>query len=144
MIEETPPTLGARLKKARKAAEMNQNPLGEAVGITGAAISAIERGETLDIAVGRVEALARELRVSPVWLAFGIRPADVPQVRDVSLLDAKALADILEVVLQVAARGGWSTTPERLVNFVVKRYQEAAFQETEINREEIEKILSYF
>lgn len=137
-------TLGERLRAARKKAELDQNALGEAVGITGAAISAIELGKTEDLTLSRIKALALETGVSPAWLAFGIGSADIPQSGYTTQLDAKVLGDILEVVLEVAARKGWSTTPERLSNFVVKRYLEEIQQGAEINRGEIEKILAYF
>ncbi len=137
-------TLGARLRQARKKADLDQNELGEAVGITGAAISAIELGKTEDLTLGRIKALAIETGVSPSWLAFGVGEIEITQSRGKAELDAALLEGIISVVLEVVASKGLKTSPERLSRFVVKRYKEEMEQGAGVNRGEIEKILAYF
>ncbi|MBG3105598.1 helix-turn-helix transcriptional regulator [Proteus mirabilis] len=62
-------TLAQRLKKARKLAGLSQKELGEAVGISQAAIQKIEVGNALNST--KLIDIAKVLRVSPEWLSSG-------------------------------------------------------------------------
>ena len=63
--------LARRLKKKRKEVDLSTHDLAYASGITAAAISKIENGNGKATAIGTVERIARALRVSPQWLAYG-------------------------------------------------------------------------
>ncbi|MBS3687323.1 XRE family transcriptional regulator [Klebsiella quasipneumoniae] len=62
-------TLAERLREARKAADMTQKALGEAVGISQAAIQKIETGRAAQTT--KLLDLANALRVRPEWLSSG-------------------------------------------------------------------------
>nr|EKV4193271.1 helix-turn-helix transcriptional regulator [Klebsiella michiganensis] len=62
-------TLAERLREARKAASMTQKALGEAVGISQAAIQKIETGKASQTT--RLLDIATALRVRPEWLSSG-------------------------------------------------------------------------
>lgn len=62
--------IGARLRQAREALGLSRHALGKAAGTTGTTVQTIEDGLSmpgLDI----VEQLAKALRVTPCWLAYG-------------------------------------------------------------------------
>ncbi|EPK6189863.1 XRE family transcriptional regulator [Klebsiella pneumoniae] len=62
-------TLAERLREARKAADMTQKALGEAVGISQAAIQKIETGRAAQTT--KLLDIANALRVRPEWLSSG-------------------------------------------------------------------------
>lgn len=62
-------TLAQRLKKARKLSGLSQKELGEAVGISQAAIQKIEVGNAQNST--KLIEIAKVLRVSPEWLSSG-------------------------------------------------------------------------
>ena len=62
-------TLAERLREARKAAGMTQKALGEAVGISQAAIQKIETGKASQTT--KLLEIATALRVRPEWLSSG-------------------------------------------------------------------------
>ena len=62
-------TLAERLREARKAADMTQKALGEAVGISQAAIQKIETGRAAQTT--KLLDIAKALRVRPEWLSSG-------------------------------------------------------------------------
>ncbi|HCQ7477052.1 TPA: helix-turn-helix transcriptional regulator [Klebsiella michiganensis] len=62
-------TLAERLREARKAADMTQKALGEAVGVSQAAIQKIETGRAAQTT--KLLDIAKALRVRPEWLSSG-------------------------------------------------------------------------
>ncbi len=67
------PSLGKRVQAARLAAGLSQGQLAERAGIAQAAISRIERGETVEPGVFVVAALARALDTTMDELVSGDR-----------------------------------------------------------------------
>ncbi|RKR79207.1 phage repressor protein C with HTH and peptisase S24 domain [Marinobacter nauticus] len=65
--------LGQRLKEARQAAGMSQSELAEAVGMTQAAIGALEKRDSKQSS--KASELAKALNVSVEWLLTGKEPA---------------------------------------------------------------------
>lgn len=65
--------LGARLFEVRQEAGLGLIKLGKIAGVSHSTIGDIEKGRQLP-AVDTVERLARTLKVSPAWLAFGMGP----------------------------------------------------------------------
>ena len=63
------PTLAERLREARKAASMTQKTLGDAVGVSQAAIQKIETGRAAQTT--KLLDIAKALRVRPEWLSSG-------------------------------------------------------------------------
>lgn len=70
-MENTPATLGERLRQARKDAQLSQSALAEAAGVTKQAISKIEHDLTSSPATSTLEPIARALQVSLRWLLTG-------------------------------------------------------------------------
>jgi len=65
------PTFGKRLRDARRAKRMTQKALALAIGLKSKQdICQIESRSDPQL-LGRIEALAKVLEVSPAWLAFG-------------------------------------------------------------------------
>lgn len=62
-------TLAERLREARKAASMTQKTLGDAVGVSQAAIQKIETGRAAQTT--KLLDIAKTLRVRPEWLSSG-------------------------------------------------------------------------
>ncbi|TXW25742.1 helix-turn-helix transcriptional regulator, partial [Klebsiella pneumoniae] len=62
-------TLAERLREARKAASMTQKTLGDAVGVSQAAIQKIETGRAAQTT--KLLDIAKALRVRPEWLSSG-------------------------------------------------------------------------
>ncbi|HHS9899684.1 TPA: S24 family peptidase [Klebsiella quasipneumoniae subsp. similipneumoniae] len=62
-------TLAERLREARKAADMTQKTLGDAVGVSQAAIQKIEAGRAAQTT--KLLDIAKALRVRPEWLSSG-------------------------------------------------------------------------
>ncbi|MBX8654035.1 helix-turn-helix transcriptional regulator [Klebsiella michiganensis] len=91
-------TLAERLREARKAADMTQKALGDAVGVSQAAIQKIETGKAANTT--KLLDIANVLRVRPEWLSSGIgairtdKSKDQPfsQNQDVFRLDVLDLA----------------------------------------------------
>lgn len=63
--------LGARLFQVRQEAGLGLIKLGKLAGVSHSTISDVEKGRQMP-AVDTVERLARTLRVSPAWLAYGL------------------------------------------------------------------------
>lgn len=66
--------VGERVRAAREAAELSLNEVGRRAGSSAAAVLSVERGVTP--ALDTAEQLARALRVSPAWLAYGLGPRE--------------------------------------------------------------------
>lgn len=107
--------MGERLEQARKDAGLSQEALGKAVGVTRQAISMMENGDTRDLAVGRVAALAGVLNVSPCWLAFGA--ADGPGV------DVQTLQAVLSAVATTASQRNIRLDHPKLALLVTALYE---------------------
>lgn len=71
--------MGERLHTARTERRLSKLALAAQAKLTSGAILGIERGG--QAGVDTVEALAKVLRVSPAWLAFGIGPRELPPRR---------------------------------------------------------------
>lgn len=108
-------SMGERLAQAREQADLTQEALGAAVGVTRQAISMIEGGVTKDVSVGRVADLARVLKVNPCWLAFG--SAEGPGV------DAQVLQDVISAVVTVANQRGVSLSHPKLALLISALYE---------------------
>lgn len=67
-------TLSERIKKARKEADMTQEQLGDVCGVTRAAVSQWENGDTKSLKVDNLLKAARRLKKSFRWLAEGKGP----------------------------------------------------------------------
>lgn len=93
--------LPARLKAARKAADVARQPLSLAAGLASTAVQRIEQERRVP-GVDTVEMLAIALSVSPCWLAYGESPLDEPIEPDGFLQSGKRL--VYEKV-NLAARG---------------------------------------
>ena len=65
-------TLAERLREARKAADMTQKSLGDAIGVSQAAIQKIETGKASQTT--RLLDIANALKVRPDWLSSGQGP----------------------------------------------------------------------
>ena len=68
-----------RLRQARTARNLSKLALAADAKLTSGAILGIERGG--QAGVDTVEKLAKALRVSPAWLAFGVGPRELPPRR---------------------------------------------------------------
>lgn len=68
--------MAERLQAIRTERELTKAALAERAGLSSGAILGIERGG--QAGVDTVEALAKVLRVSPAWLAFGVGPRELP------------------------------------------------------------------
>lgn len=139
----TTSTLGARLREARKNARLDQNELGEAVGITGAAISAIELGKTEDLSLNRIKALANETGVSPAWLAFGLGSPQGPyRPSEGRVIDSSLLAAIVEIVSTILAHRKKTLPPQKLGLLVARIYEiEAGRDGRSIDENNIQSLL---
>lgn len=73
MQDQTPQTLGDRVKAVRLEHAWPQAYLAEIVGVDASTISRIETGETR-VAVDDASRLAKALGVSFVWLVDGVGP----------------------------------------------------------------------
>ncbi len=118
-------TLGQRLREARKRAGLDQNELGEAVGITGAAISAIELGKTEDLTLGRIKALANEMNVPATWLAFGVGTplGGAYRASGGQKVDTELLSAIVEIVSTILVRRKKTLSPHKLGLLVARIYE---------------------
>lgn len=67
-------TLWGRILAARKAAGLSQEAVAERLGISKAAVSHWETGDTKDLKLPNLFGLARILHVEPQWLATGEGP----------------------------------------------------------------------
>ena len=65
---QLPSTFARRLYLARLNAGLDQNALGDAVGLTGHTIGRLERGQTTQISIRALRKLARVLKVTTDWL----------------------------------------------------------------------------
>jgi transcriptional regulator with XRE-family HTH domain len=63
-------TFGERLYQARRAQRQPLRAVGAAIGVSGQAVFAWEKGRALP-SLDKVPPLARYLQVPPAWLAFG-------------------------------------------------------------------------
>ena len=71
--------MGERLQIARTERSFSKATLASAANLNPGSILGIERGG--QAGVDTVEALAKALRVSPAWLAFGVGPQELPPRR---------------------------------------------------------------
>ena len=67
-------TLGERIAARRKELGLTQGDLARAVGISQAAVSQWENGETKNLRVDHLFAIADVLQVHPRWLGVGYGP----------------------------------------------------------------------
>jgi transcriptional regulator with XRE-family HTH domain len=63
-----PPTFGERLLLARRRVALDQEELGDLVGLTGHTIGRLERGQTKQVRSDVLRRLARVLQVTTDWL----------------------------------------------------------------------------
>ena len=73
-------TLGEKIRKRRMELNMTMDDLGQAVGVQRSAINKYEKGIITDLKRSTIQALARALDVSPVYL-LDDDPADDDQAR---------------------------------------------------------------
>lgn len=116
-------TFPERLRRSRKGVRLTASGLSLAAGINKNAVSGLEGRESLP-RLPTVEQLARVLRVSPGWLAYGLGEAEAPAAqdpprcaglrdrlrdaaaeRDLSLREVARRADAGEGVAVAVARG---------------------------------------
>lgn len=142
--------IGERIKYARTKHRLEkgldiwtQDQLADAAGMERGKLSLIEIGKTKNVSEGDAKALATALRVSPCWLALEVGPVEANQSGESAVLDDALLQCIIEVVLEVVIRRRLSTSPERISRFITRMYKEKAGRGPDVDREEIEKILSY-
>ncbi len=93
-------SVAVRLRKARENSGMSMRTLSEKAGLSPGTAQSIESGTTPSIAT--IERLARALRVSCSWLAFGEGPFDRPNENCLVLPNVSLLArmQMLETLLQ--------------------------------------------
>ena len=65
--------IGERLRAAREQRGLSRHVLGKTAGTTGTTVQSIEDGRTMP-GVDTVEQLAKALKVTPCWLAYGSGP----------------------------------------------------------------------
>lgn len=65
------PTVGSRIRQARKLRKLSQVALAKAAGITQPSLSELETGETKEITGATLIGIAEALRVRPQWLMLG-------------------------------------------------------------------------
>lgn len=70
-MTKTVETLGERLRRAREEAELTQDALGKAIGVTRSAISQAELGITNSLNAENLIRAARRLGKNAIWLATG-------------------------------------------------------------------------
>lgn len=97
-------TIGDRLKSKRTGAQLSQEALGLAAGVSKQAVSAIESGATKSPEATTIEALARRLGVSTRWLVTGRGPEHPPT--DAANNDAEGWADITGYAQSVGLGSG--------------------------------------
>lgn len=64
-------TMGDRIKTLRQARGLTQERLGDLLGVTGAAVSAWERGDTANVKLKTFLTLCDQLHTNPQYLIFG-------------------------------------------------------------------------
>ncbi len=64
-------SFGERLKARRRELQLTQSALGKEIGVSGAAISQLEKGDTKGAKGENLFALAKALKCSPEWLLKG-------------------------------------------------------------------------
>ena len=82
-------TTGERIRERRRAMNMTQNELAQAVGVTYQLISNYEHGVVKDIPTSKIKLLAQALRCHPLWLSDGVYPQDgltVAQLRVIEIV----------------------------------------------------------
>ncbi|HCH7901616.1 TPA: helix-turn-helix transcriptional regulator [Klebsiella oxytoca] len=96
-------TLAERLREARKAADMTQKALGEAVGISQAAIQKIETGRAAQTT--KLLDIANALRVRPEWLSSGTGAMSAD--RESGKISSRTNQDVFRVdILDLAVSAG--------------------------------------
>ena len=98
-------TFGDRVKAARKALQLSQVALADAVGVHQSVISDLERGVTIDPSAATLLRLATELRTSPEGLLFGQAAYAVAQSQpeaETDSEDAEDQAAILRLYLRLS------------------------------------------
>lgn len=70
-MDRITPTLAERIAARRKELGLRQEDLADAAGVSKAAVSQWERGETKSLKLENFFAIADKLRVAPRWLALG-------------------------------------------------------------------------
>lgn len=107
-------TLGEKIRKRRMELNMTMDDLGQAVGVQRSAINKYEKGMITDLKRSTIQALARALDVSPVYL-LDDDPDDADQARLEALHQDQRLGllfdrsrkmshDDVEFMLQMADR----------------------------------------
>lgn len=66
-----PETIGDRIRRSREANDLTQEEVGQAAGITGAAISQVESGNSKSLKAEHIFDIARKLNKDPEWLVTG-------------------------------------------------------------------------
>lgn len=70
-MAKTKETMGERIRRCRKALKLTQEQLGEAAGVSGAAVAQWENGDTKSLRPENLFKIARALKKSAEWLATG-------------------------------------------------------------------------
>ena len=76
-----------RLREAREAGDLSMREAARRTETSPTLISSAEAGDTMPN-LAKLEALAKALRVSPAWLAFGIGPRELPPRRRAAMTAA--------------------------------------------------------
>ena len=98
-------TLAERLREARKAADMTQKALGDAVGVSQAAIQKIETGKASQTT--RLLDISKALRIRPEWLSTGQGPMRADGQHPQSLSAKSNDSDVFRLnVLDLAVSAG--------------------------------------
>jgi transcriptional regulator with XRE-family HTH domain len=72
--------IGARLRLTRETRGFSVRVLAEAAALSHTAVGNIEKGGTMPT-IATLEALAKKLRISPAWLAYGTEPREIASRR---------------------------------------------------------------
>lgn len=76
----TPEPISQRIRRARRAANLNQSQLARAVGVTRASVSFWENGQTLHLEGTHLERVCTVLKVTPQYLLYGRGKDPAPAV----------------------------------------------------------------
>lgn len=85
MVDMEKVTIGEKIRKLRDSLKLSQEELGKSVGVTKAAISAIESGRSKDPKLATFFKIAKRLGVDPEWLAIGKSAPDLSKVKQEEL-----------------------------------------------------------
>lgn len=84
MVKMDAVTFAKRLREARQRADLTQQQVADACGLTKGAVSAWEQGVTDGILAENLFCVADILRVDPRWLATGQEPTAADVAREIA------------------------------------------------------------